>query len=98
MQEIKDSSLSLSAAYGVNVPKRLWERSHKRFGNGTCRAGEARAMAIFCLAMVAKAKLARAASGRNPREYNETTARFDFRVALLHALDLAKPVTARKHS
>ena len=55
-----------------------------RFGNGTCHAGEARAMAIFCLAMVAKAKLARAASGRNPREYNETTARFDFRVALLH--------------
>ncbi len=43
-----------------------------RFGNGTCHAGEARAMAIFCLAMVAKAKLARAASGRNPREYNET--------------------------
>ncbi len=44
-----------------------------RFGNGTTHAGEARAMAIFCLAMVAKAKLARAASGRNPREYNETT-------------------------
>ena len=44
-----------------------------RFGNGTCHAGEARAMAIFCLAMVAKAKLARAASGRNPREYNETS-------------------------
>ena len=42
-------------------------------------------MAVFCLAMVAKAKLAKAASGRNPREYNETTARFDFRVALLHA-------------
>ena len=55
-----------------------------RFGNGTTHAGEARSMAIFCLAMVAKAKLARAASGRNPREYNETTARFDFRVALLH--------------
>ena len=29
-------------------------------------------MAIFCLAMVAKATLAKAASGRNPREYNET--------------------------
>ncbi len=55
-----------------------------RFGNGTTHAGEARAMAVFCLAMVAKAKLAKAASGRNPREYNETTARFDFRVALLH--------------
>lgn len=57
-----------------------------RFGNGTTHAGEARSMASFCLAMVAKAKLARAASGRNPREYNETTARFDFRVALLHGL------------
>jgi len=55
-----------------------------RFGNGTRHSGEAKSMAIFCLAMVAKAKLAKSASGRNPREYNETTARFDFRVLLLH--------------
>ena len=65
----------------------LWEDKRTvefRFGNGTSHAGEARAMVVFCLAMVARAKLARAASGRNPREYDEATARYDFRVLLLH--------------
>ncbi len=65
----------------------LWEDKQTvefRFGNGTSHAGEARAMVVFCLAMVARAKLARAASGRNPREYDAATARYDFRVLLLH--------------
>ena len=65
----------------------VWEAKRTievRAGNGTTHAGEAKSFVVLVLAMVAKAKLAKASSGRNPREYNETTARFDFRVALLH--------------
>ena len=62
-------------------PKRTVEW---RFGNGTTHSGEAKTMVALCLAMAAKAKLARAASGRNPREYSEASAKYDMRVFLLH--------------
>ena len=69
-------------------------------------------MAIFCLAMVAKAKLARAASGRNPREYNETrvfsggpihqkhgTTRSEvrFQVSCIPPLEFSLPVCSPSH-
>ena len=65
----------------------VWEPKHTvewRFGNGTTHSGEAKTMVALCLAMAAKAKLARAASARNPREYSEASAKYDMRVFLLH--------------
>ena len=55
--------------------------------NGTTHAGEVKAHIILCLAIAAKAYLAKCASTKNQREFNEATARYDFRVFLLH-LDL----------
>ena len=65
----------------------VWEPKHTvewRFGNGTTHSAEAKSMIALCLAMAAKAKMARAASARNPREYNEASAKYDMRVFLLH--------------
>ena len=65
----------------------VWEPKHtveRRFGNGTTHSAEAKSMIALCLAMAAKAKMARAASARNPREYNEASAKYDMRVFLLH--------------
>ena len=65
----------------------VWEPKHTvewRFGNGTTHSAEAKSMIALCLAMAAKAKMARAASARTPREYNEASAKYDMRVFLLH--------------
>lgn len=55
-----------------------------RFFNGTTHAGEVKAHIHFCLAMAAKAINAKSASSKNPRRYNEESAKYDMRVFLLN--------------
>ena len=65
----------------------LWDTKHTleiRAFNGSTHAGEVKANIALCLMMAAKAKLAKAASARNQREYDETGAKFMMRVFLLH--------------
>jgi hypothetical protein len=65
----------------------LWDSKHTleiRAFNGSTHAGEVKANIALCLMMAAKAKLAKAASARNQREYDETGAKFMMRVFLLH--------------
>jgi len=68
--------------YSVSIP--LGATVEWRFGNGTTHSAEAKSMIAICLAMAAKAKTARSASARSPREYNEASAKYDMRVFLLH--------------
>lgn len=51
--------------------------------NSTTHAGEVKANILLCLALAAKARTASSASSRNPRPYNEASAKYDMRVFLL---------------
>ena len=53
--------------------------------NGTCHAGHAKFACILALLIAAKAKTAKCASTKKPREYSEESAAYDARVFLLHA-------------
>ena len=62
----------------------LW-RTHTveiRAAEGSTHAGEVKAVIVLCLALAVKAKTAKAASAAK-REYNEASAKYDFRVFLL---------------
>ena len=63
---------------------RLWERPHNRAFNGTTHAGHAKHCCVLALLIAAKAKTAKCASTKKPREYNEESAAYDLRVFLLH--------------
>lgn len=54
-----------------------------RLFNGTTHAGEVKAHIILCLAIAAKALIAKCASTKNPRPYSEESAKYDMRVFLL---------------
>lgn len=54
-----------------------------RMFEGTTHAGVARSNIILCLALAAKALTAKCASTKRPREYSETSAKYDFRVLML---------------
>ena len=54
-----------------------------RYFNGTLHAGEVKAYVQLALAMAAKALGSKAASSKR-REFNPATAKYDFRVVLLH--------------
>lgn len=54
-----------------------------RFFNATTHAGEVRTNILLCLAMVAKAMTAKAASASHQRPYDERTAKYDLRTFLL---------------
>ncbi len=64
----------------------LWNEKHTvefRGHNGTTHAGKVRAAVMMDLLMVCRAKKAKASSAKNPRPYNEASAKYDFRVFLL---------------
>ena len=52
--------------------------------NGTNHAGHAKHCCVLALLIAAKAKTAKCASTKKPREYNEESAAYDARVFLLH--------------
>ena len=52
--------------------------------NGTTHAGHAKHNCVLALLIAAKAKTAKCASTKKPREYNEESAAYDLRVFLLH--------------
>lgn len=54
-----------------------------RFFEATLHAGELRANILLALLIALKAKGAKAASAKNPRPYNEASAKYDLRVFLL---------------
>jgi hypothetical protein len=54
-----------------------------RYFNGTLHAGEVKAYVQLVLAMAAKALASKAASSKR-RKFNPATAKYDFRVVLLH--------------
>ena len=54
-----------------------------RLFEGTTHAGEVKANIILCLAIAAKALLARSASSKKPRTLNTASAKYDFRVFML---------------
>ena len=64
-----------------------------RFGNGTTHAGHAKHSCVLALLIAAKAKTAKCASTKKPREYSEESAAYDMRAkpknaqstALLHS-------------
>ena len=62
---------------------RLWERPHNRAFNGTPHAGHAIFAAILALMIAAKAKTAKCASTKKPREYSEESTAYDCGVFLL---------------
>ena len=70
--------------HAVNLHN-LWYRSTVEFRvfNATLHAGKVKAYIQFVLALSAKAIRARAASSKK-REFNPATAKYDFRVFLLH--------------
>lgn len=62
----------------------LWriKTAEVRAAEGSTHAGEVKAVIVLCLALAVKAKNAKAASATK-REYNEASAKYDFRVFLL---------------
>jgi hypothetical protein len=73
-----------SRCHGVNLHN-VWFRGtvEYRWFNATLHAGKVKAYIQFVLALSAKAINARAASSKR-RDFNPDTARYDFRVFLLH--------------
>jgi len=55
-----------------------------RIYNGATHAGVVKANILLALALAAKAFAAKCASTKKPREYSETSAKYDFRVLLLN--------------
>ena len=71
--------LNLNNFWGCHAKKTV----EFRFFEGTGHAGILRANILLALSLVAFAKEAKAASMKNQKAYDETTAKFDFRVFLL---------------
>ncbi|MFI4912341.1 MAG: amidoligase family protein [Sedimentisphaeraceae bacterium JB056] len=87
-----------SRYHGVNLHN-VWYRGTVEFRwfEGTLHAGKIKAYIQFCLALAAKAINARSASSRK-REFSAESAKYDFRVFLLHlGLIGAEFKTARMH-
>jgi len=87
-----------SRYHGLNLHS-IWYRNtiEIRFYEGVLHAGKVRAYVVFGLALAAKALNGRAASSRK-REFNPQSARYDFRVFLLHlGLNGDEFKTVRKH-
>ncbi len=83
---------------GVNMNSTFVRQTAEfRYAQSSLHAGRVKACVQFCLALVARAASLRAVSSRQ-REYNEQSAKYDFRVFLLR-LGLIGPefATARKH-
>jgi len=70
---------------GLNL-NNVWRTGTVEFRifNGTLHAGVVKANILLCLAMAAKALRAKCASTKKPREYNATSAKYDFRVFMLN--------------
>jgi hypothetical protein len=54
-----------------------------RFFNGSTHAGEVKTAVQLAILIALRAKSAKASSARNPRPYNEASAKYDLRVFLL---------------
>ena len=84
-------ALILFSVYkGRQAKRREYERRENakgtaefRFFEATLHAGELRANILLALLIALKAKSAKAASAKNPRPYNEASAKYDLRVFLL---------------
>jgi hypothetical protein len=72
-------ALNLNNLWGHNAKK----TAEFRFWNGTNHAGEVRTAAMLSILICIRAKMAKASSAKNPRPYNEASAKYDFRVFLL---------------
>lgn len=70
---------------GLNL-NNIWRTGtvELRIFNGVSHAGVAKANILLALALAAKALNAKCASTKKPREYSEPSAKYDFRVLLLH--------------
>jgi len=70
---------------GLNL-NNVWRTGTVEFRifNGVRHAGVAKANILLALALAAKAFAAKCASSKKPREYSETSAKYDFRVLLLN--------------
>ena len=87
-----------SRYHGVNLHS-VWYRGtvEFRWAQGTLHAGKIRAYVQFALALVGRAATQRAVSSRR-RTYDETSARYDFRVFLLRLGMIGEEFsTARRH-
>jgi len=71
--------------HGLNL-NNVWRTGTVEFRifNGVLHAGVAKANILFCLSMAAKALNAKCASTKQPRQYDATSAKYDFRVLLLN--------------
>lgn len=69
---------------GLNL-NNVWRTGTVEFRifNGVSHAGVAKANILLAMALAAKALTAKCASTKNPREYSETSAKYDFRVLLI---------------
>jgi Putative amidoligase enzyme len=73
-----------SRYHGLNLNSLFFHGSIEfRYFNGTLHAGEVKAYIQLVLALAAKALTAKAASSKR-RDFNASTAKYDFRVVLLH--------------
>ena len=72
-------ALNLNNLWGANAKG----TAEFRFFEATLHAGELRANILLALLIALKAKSAKAASAKNPRPYNEASAKYDLRVFLL---------------
>ncbi len=73
-----------SRYHGLNLNSLFFRGSIElRYFNGTLHAGEVKAYVQLSLALAAKALTAKTASSKR-REFNPATAKYDFRVVLLH--------------
>ena len=73
----------LADAYYTGYSDRHSHYSRARYHEQSLHAGVIKAAVLIDLLMVLKAKSAKAASAKNPRPYNEASAKYDFRVFLL---------------
>lgn len=91
-------ALGISRDHGVNLHN-VWYRGTVEFRwfEATLHAGRIKAYLQFCLAVAAKALNGRAASSRK-RDFDPQSAKYDFRVFLLHLGLIGDEFkTARKH-
>ena len=73
-----------SRYHGLNLNSLFFRGTLEfRYFNGTLHAGEVKAYVQLVLAIAAKALCSKAASSKR-REFNPATAKYDFRVVLLH--------------
>jgi pyruvate/2-oxoglutarate dehydrogenase complex dihydrolipoamide acyltransferase (E2) component len=78
------SATTAARYHGLNLNSLFFRGTMEfRYFNGTLHAGEVKAYVQLVLAMAAKALSSKAASSKR-REFNPATAKYDFRVVLLH--------------